>query len=116
MVWKDILKSSLQGVKKHVIEAEETTELRDVATREPKAVKIGDIEEPDEVRNAKETVDKETESRRTIIPGPGTCRGLGEGRATIPPGHGTLCGPGSSTPPDHNGVEEENAVGCSCCQ
>ena len=41
------------------VDDEETTELRDVATREPKTVKIGVIEEPNEGRNAKEAVDEE---------------------------------------------------------
>jgi hypothetical protein len=39
------------------VDDEETTELRDDATREPKTVKIGVIEEPNEGRNAKEPVE-----------------------------------------------------------
>ena len=61
MVWseksKDNEKSSLQEVKKAVMNAEETTELHDIVTREPKTVKIGVIEEPNEGRNAKEPVE-----------------------------------------------------------
>jgi hypothetical protein len=56
---QDDVKSSLQGVKKPALEAEETTEVRDVVTREPKAVKIVDTEEQNEGRKAKETVDEE---------------------------------------------------------
>ena len=44
MVWtensQDKVKSSIQEVTQPVMVAEETTELRDVATREPKEVKI----------------------------------------------------------------------------
>ena len=53
-----------------------------------------------------ETVDQETESRKTIILGPGACRGLGEGPS---PGHSTPCVPESSTHPDHNAANAENA-------
>ena len=53
-----------------------------------------------------ETVDQETESRKTIILGPGACRGLGDGAN---PGPGNLCVPGSSRHPDHNADNAENA-------
>ena len=46
------------------MEAEETTEVRDVVTREPKAGNIVDTEEPSEGRNAKETVDEENAELR----------------------------------------------------
>ena len=36
--------------------------MSNVVTREPKEVKIGDIEEPKEERNAKETVEEENMS------------------------------------------------------
>ena len=45
----------------------QTTELRDIATREPKEVKIGGIKEPNE----------ETESSKNIIPGPAHAGGWG---------------------------------------
>ena len=57
------MKSSPQEVKKPVMDAEETTELCDVATREPNAVKMGDIEEPNEGRN-----DEETRVQKTFQP------------------------------------------------
>jgi hypothetical protein len=52
-----------QSLESDVSEMTETlgnmTELSNVVTREPKEVKIGDIEEPKEGRNAKETVEEE---------------------------------------------------------
>ena len=60
---QDDVKSSLQGVEKPVLKAKETSELCVVVTREPKAVKIGDIKEPKEERNAKETVEEENMTR-----------------------------------------------------